>query len=317
MKQHVIVIGGATASGKSALAISLAQSMKGSILNGDSLQLYKHLPLLTARPSEQDCSLVPHHLYGVLEPHLHSSAAWWRSQAIESIFEILHSNRLPIVVGGTGLYLKTLIEGIAHIPQIDPEVRCQAQSLLDKGIEFLYQDLKCIDPESANILNPNDRQRLMRAWEVKTFTNKSIIEWQKESALSGPGYPSLHFHKFLLTPEKTHVVKRADQRFLSMIDRGAIEEVEIFLKNNLALNSPVLHALGSLEIKAYLEGHLTKTAMIEKTQVRTRQYIKRQYTWFKKYFNDADQIGNFSLEEAMQMIQNILKQKGVEHTSSF
>jgi tRNA dimethylallyltransferase len=268
------LIAGPTASGKSALALALAERTGGVIVNADSAQVYRDLPLLSAAPSEDDRERAEHRLYGYLDGATACSAADWAARAKAEIADIQASGRLPILVGGTGMYIRTLLDGIAPVPSIDPEVRKQVR---EAPVEENRARLEELDPEAAATLNAQDTTRIARALEVVLSTGKPLAEWQKrrEGGIGG----QVDLRPIVLLPTRDWLYARCDDRFAAMIQKGAIEEVKALLERNLDPDLPVMRAIGVAEISAYLTRELTLDQAVAAGQQATRRYAKRQYTW--------------------------------------
>jgi tRNA dimethylallyltransferase len=273
----VALIAGPTASGKSALALALAEKTGGVIVNADSAQLYRDLPILSAAPTDEELSRAEHRLYGVLDGALPCSAADWAETARREIAELHAANRLPILAGGTGLYLRTLLDGIAPVPPIDPEVRRQVR---ESTVKANRTKLEAVDPDSWSRLKPGDTARIARALEVKLSTGKALAQWQRER--SGGICGEVELRPLILLPPRDWLYARCDKRFAKMVDRGAIEEVEALLARNLNPSLPVMRAIGVREIAACLRGEITREAAVAAGQQATRRYAKRQYTWFAR-----------------------------------
>ncbi len=279
MPQTVYIIAGPTASGKSGLGLALAQHLGGVVINADSMQVYGSLEILTARPSAADMALLPHHLYGFInDPNEAFSVAKWREAALGKIEEAFVANNVPVVVGGTGLYLKALLEGLTEIPETDPKIResLRQKSETSKGLLTLYDTLMIEDPVAHERLKPNDAQRIVRALEVVRSTGKPLHEWQ-----SMPSTPLPYNTKIiLLNPSRNDVVARSQKRLKKMFQEGAIKEVEALLEEGVKEDNPLKKAVGVREIEAYLQGNSSLEQALEKSFIATRQYIKRQQTWF-------------------------------------
>ena len=265
------VIAGPTASGKSALAMELARRTGGVIVNADSAQLYRDLPILSAAPTAADEAEVEHRLYGVRDGAEPCSAAAWAGLAREAIAEIHAERKLPILVGGTGLYLRTLLDGIAPVPPIDPAVR---NAIRSASVDANYADLQNLDPDSAARLNAGDTTRVARALEVVRSTGRPLPHWQKQRA-GGIG-DTVDLRPLVLLPPRDWLYARCDQRFSEMIANGAMNEVAQLLARGLDSKLPVMRAIGVAEIA----GGTDCLTMIALGQQATRQYAKRQYTWF-------------------------------------
>jgi len=278
----VALIAGPTASGKSAIALELArrlaaQGRKAVIVNADSAQVYADLQVLSARPSDDEMAEVDHRLFGAWDGAQACSAAAWAEAAKAEIAAIHAAGGVPILVGGTGLYLKVLLEGIAPIPAIDLDVRAMVRSLAD---DAAWKLLQIEDPERAAMLAPNDRQRIARALEVKRSTGVTLADWQQARA-GGIG-EEIELHPLILLPDRTWLYERCDRRFVEMLHSGAIEEVAALLARGLDPDLPVMRAIGVPEIAAVLAGEIDEEAMIAAGQQATRNYAKRQFTWFRR-----------------------------------
>lgn len=279
---RIIVIYGPTASGKSALALQMAAENSGVIINADSMQIYDALPVLTARPSQEDLTQAPHLLYGTLDPAERCSAARWRALAIAEIGRALDSGRIPIVVGGTGFYLKALLEGLSPIPEVPPEIREKATALqAECGNPGFHAELSKRDPAMAARLHPNDTQRLIRAWEVLEATGQSLAEWQ---ALPAEGPPAeWQFEKHFVNPDRAALYERCDQRFETMLSRGALDEVAALGKaidvGEVPEDAAITHALGFSALRACLRGECTLEDAAARAKQETRNYAKRQVSW--------------------------------------
>jgi tRNA dimethylallyltransferase len=274
-KPPVVVIAGPTASGKSALALALAQQIGGVIVNADSAQLYRDLRVLSAAPDEQEIALADHRLYGVRDGAHPCSAAAWADMARAEIWRA-HDDRLtPILVGGTGLYLRTLLDGIAPVPAIDPAIRDQVRAA---PVEENRARLEALDAEAAARLNPGDTTRISRALEVVLSTGRTLADWQKERTGGIAGQVKLR--PLILLPPRDWLYVRCDDRFARMVDNGAVAEVEALLARRLNPNLPVMRAIGVPELSHFLLGDMPLDQAVAAGQQATRRYAKRQYTWF-------------------------------------
>ena len=245
------------------------------IVNADSAQVYRDLPILSAAPRPNELARAEHRLYGVLDGSQACSAADWAAMARREIEDVHASGRLPILVGGTGLYLRTLLQGIAPVPPIDPRIRRQVrEASVEKNRERLLQ----LDPQSAARLNPADRLRIARALEVVLSTGKTLAEWQ--SRREGGIEDAVALRPLILLPPREWLYRRCDERFAAMVEHGAAEEVRALLKRNLSPDLPVMRGIGVLEIAGWLNGEATREDAISAGQQATRRYAKRQYTWF-------------------------------------
>lgn len=282
-KRKVLVICGPTGSGKSALALAVAGMFDGVIINADSLQLFKGLDILTAQPSADERLKFPHELYGILGPNDRCTAAHYRDLAYREIDKAAGQGKLPIVVGGTGFYLKALAEGLSPIPEVQGEIRAAAIALHIrlKNKDF-YKLLLEKDPVMAAKLNLNDTQRMIRAWEVLQATGKSLAEWQKLPLIGPPDH--LTFRHLFLSPPREILYRNCDFRFDQMIERGAVDEVRRFderqKSGDILPGSPLTKALGFSELQLYLQGAMEMDEALIQAKTQTRNYAKRQVTWF-------------------------------------
>ena len=279
MKNTIYFITGPTASGKSKFAIDLSKKIKGEIVNADSMQIYKELKIITARPSQLDNKKIKHHLYGYVDGSNRYNVEKWCQDASKVIESLNKKNINPIFVGGTGLYIDTLINGIASIPSVPESIRNDSKNLLEKvGKEEFYKIVKKIDEDSIKLIFPNDIQRLRRIWEVFYYTNKKFSEWKKNK--NKKFITSLDYKIFLFLPDRKKNYERVNKRVLTMIKSGAIEEIEKLLKLNYNKDLPIMRAHGVPEISAYLKNKITLEDCIKKIQLVTRHYVKRQNTWW-------------------------------------
>lgn len=284
MSSVIYVIGGPTASGKSAHAMKLAEEQNGVIINADSMQIYDGLPILTAQPSKEDQTKHPHQLYGALHPNESCSAGNWREMIEPIISEVLENGGTPIVVGGSGLYIHALIEGLSPIPDIPDDIREAAVRKQEElGNPAFHEELKKRDPIMAERFHPFHTARLIRAWEVLEATGKSLAEWQEQPRLGPPDH--WQFDVTLVMPERDILYDRCNKRFDWMVNHGALEELELFNqsieKGDIREDCLLGNALGAKPLTDYLKGQLSREEAIEKAQTETRQYAKRQVTWFK------------------------------------
>ena len=280
--KRLALIAGPTASGKTALALRLAHSRPVTIINADSAQVYAHLPILSAQPSAEEMASARHRLFGYLDEREACSAARWAQDAKHEVEIAWSEDRLPILVGGTGLYLRTLLDGIAPIPEIDADVRSAVRAL---PTAEAYRALADTDATSAAALSPNDDSRIKRALEVMRSTGKSVVEWR---ALREGGIgDDVELHPLILLPPRDWLHARCDLRFAQMIERGAIDEVQALLALDLPADAPVMRAIGVPEIAAMLHGEIDRDEALAWGQAATRQYAKRQYTWFRNQSPDS------------------------------
>ncbi len=280
----VHIIAGPTASGKSARALTLAKEIGGVIINADSLQIYDGLSILTATPSVDEMKDVPHRLYGVLPPQEVLSAIDWRKMALCEIDAALGNGYVPIIVGGTGFYIKTLMTGLSPIPDIPNEVRVLADDLMDSiGIEAFFLQLKEIDPVIAEKIDPQNRQRLVRAYEVFAHTGKPMSYWQSLPPVDVRN--DLNFKTEIIMPDRDVLYARCNDRFDAMIDGGAVQQVRDFddkiLAGKVPFDCALTHALGFEYLQAHVRGEMDIDTAITLAKNETRHYAKRQVTWFK------------------------------------
>lgn len=286
MSGKLIIVAGPTASGKSALALAIARACVGTIINADSMQVYRDLRVLSARPDDNALSQAPHRLDGILDGSELCSAARWAELAHGEIAAAQASGRLPIVVGGTGLYLRTLLKGIAAVPEIPDQVREAARALhRDIGGEAFRAALAALDPASAAKLPAGDSQRLVRAYEVVTATGRTLGDWQRAGADGVPQYDS---RQFVILPPRDALYAACDGRLEAMIAAGALDEVRALVARDLSPELPIMKAVGVPELAGYLAGALNLPDAIAAAQQSTRQYAKRQYTWFRHQLADAE-----------------------------
>lgn len=285
-KPDAVLIAGPTASGKSGLAIDLAEKWNGTIINADSMQVYPVLRVITARPDEEDLARVPHVLYGQASLDRPYSVAQWVSNAKSVLEEVRANGRTPIFVGGTGLYFKALTQGLANIPEVPSEIRDHwRQKMEEVGVEALFEELQYLDPISANILKSNDKQRILRALEVKEATGLSIKEYQSTNSAPILDFPFVE--KILFVPDRADLHARIEKRFDLMVENGAIEEVKALLQHTVLPEHPIKKAIGVPQLTNYLQKVVTLDEARDKCKIATRQYAKRQSTWFRNQLDDS------------------------------
>ncbi|MEM7300194.1 MAG: tRNA (adenosine(37)-N6)-dimethylallyltransferase MiaA [Pseudomonadota bacterium] len=276
-----ILIAGPTASGKSGLALELAEKTNGTVINADSMQVYDGLRILTARPEDTDLKRAPHLLYGHVKPDVLYSAARWLEDAKQALDEVRADGSVPIFVGGTGLYFKSLLNGIADVPDIDPQVRQKWRDFAtEQGAEAVYTELTKRDPQIAGQFRPSDARRLVRALEVVDQTGKSLLHFQNQ-ATSGLFGERDKIQRLVLMPDRGLLHQRINARVHAMIEEGAIEEVKLLKDRDLPREALILKAIGVAALSEHLNGETSLEKAIERIRAQTRQYAKRQYTWFR------------------------------------
>ena len=277
LRSKIVLISGPTASGKSNFSIKLAKKINGEIINADSMQVYKELKILSARPNLKDYQKIKHHLYGFHKVKNNFSTGDWLKFSIKKIKEIRKRKKTPIFVGGTGLYLKALTDGLVSIPNIPIRSRNKIRTLHKSlGQKRFYQKLIKLDPNSKEKINPTDAQRSIRAYEVKQFTKKSLHDWFENTKSY---FKKDDFYKIYIDYPREELIQRISKRAEQMIKIGAINEVKRFLKLKVKKDKSVNKAIGIHEIKEYLEKRIDMSEVIEKISIKTRQYAKRQSTW--------------------------------------
>lgn len=276
-----VLIAGPTASGKSALALALAERLGGVVINADSMQVYRELRILTARPSDDDEARAPHALYGHVAAGEHYSAGRFVKDAALAIADAQRQGRVPVIVGGTGLYFKALLEGLAPVPAIDPAVRAHWRNEAERvGAPGLHAILSARDPLTAARLRPSDTQRLVRALEVFDSTGQPLAEWQTQKG--APVVDAAAALKFVVRSDRETLHAKAAARFLTMVHGGALDEVRALNAQALDPALPAMRALGVRPLTAFLQGSVSQAAAIAQGQSETRQYIKRQETWLNR-----------------------------------
>ena len=277
LKSKIILISGPTASGKSNFAIKLAKKINGEIINVDSMQVYKELKILSARPDPQNYQKIIHHLYGFHNVKKSFSTGDWIKLAVKKIIELKKRKKIPIFVGGTGLYFKALTDGLVNIPNIPDRSRNKIRVLQETlGQKKFYQKLLKLDLKSKNKINPTDVQRSIRAYEVKLFTKKSLHDWFKKTKSF---FKEDEFYKIYIDYPRKDLIERIEKRTEQMIKMGAINEVKRFIKLRIKKDNSVNKAIGINEIKEFLNHEKELSDIKEKISIKTRQYAKRQSTW--------------------------------------
>ena len=276
-RTKIILVAGPTASGKSNFAIKIAKKIKGEIINADSMQVYKELKILTARPKKKDQKKIKHHLYGVQNSSKKFSTGDWLKLACKKIQEIKKKGKTPILVGGTGLYFKSLTDGLVKIPKISSKKRNNIRSLHRKlGQKKFYKKLLQIDPLAKNIINQHDAQRSIRAFEIKKYTRKSMLHWFRDTKVL---FDPNDFIKIYIDFPRQELLKKIEERIGQMLEDGAIEEVRKFDRLKVRKENTANKVIGIKEIRNYLNGELGLEETRERIFIKTRQYAKRQTTW--------------------------------------
>jgi tRNA dimethylallyltransferase len=301
----IILIAGPTASGKSALALALAEKYRSTIVNADSMQVYRDLRLITARPTPDEEALAPHRLYGHVDAAENYSVGRWCTEAAAALAEAGKSRDTAIIVGGTGLYFNALTRGLARIPPIPAQIRDAVRGrLAGEGVTALYAELAARDPLAAARLKPNDRARVTRALEVALATGRSIFDWQADNT---PAIVDLaRAAKVFLTPERDELARRIDARFDAMMAAGALAEVRALAARELNPALPAMKAHGVPWLIRHLAGEVTLADAVEHAKLETRQYTKRQATWFRNQLPQFEWVEPADAEAAMEAQLRVL-----------
>lgn len=280
---EIIVIAGPTASGKSALALNIAEELNGVVINADSMQVYKDIPILAATPTAEDTVRAPHKLYGIYDAAYQGNVVEWLGLCKKEIDTARKEGKTPIVVGGTGLYIESLTKGVTPIPETPAEIRQKVGEILkEDGLEKLYADLQKIDPATAERLSENDTTRIRRAIEIYLHTGKTLSYWHT-LPLKTVYAPEEFLLTYINVPRKI-LDERSRIRFDAMLEQGALEEATALVNRNLPDSLPAMRALGVQELKAYITGKCSLSEAVENAKLHTRQYAKRQCTWFNNRY---------------------------------
>ena len=300
LKSKIILISGPTASGKSEFSIQLAKKIKGEIINADSMQVYKELKILTARPIKKEYLKIKHHLYGFLSVNRKFSTGKWLKLVNEKITIIKKKKKIPILVGGTGLYFKALTDGLVKIPNIPIKFRNEIRNLQKKiGQKKFYKELIKTDPLLKDKINPTDTQRSIRAYEVKLYTNKSLIDWFKNTKSR---YTNDDFVKIYIDFPRQDLLSRISSRVDQMLKQGAIDEVKKFLKLKISKDKTPNKVIGISEIKDFLNKKSDLNEVKEKITIKTRQYAKRQRTWARGQMKNWQKVNPKDLKQILKKI---------------
>ena len=304
MKPALLIMG-PTASGKSALGLALAERIGGEIINADSMQVYRDFRVLTARPTVEEEAQAPHHLYGHVDAAERYSTGRWLTDALAAITEIRARSKTPILVGGTGLYFKALTQGLAEMPDVDPEHRAALIERAEKeGAPALHAELAQRDPQTAARLEPNDAPRIIRALEVIETTGESITSFQ---ANTKPALAPHEWRGLALTPDREALYAGINTRFEKMLEQGALDEVRAFAARNLDPTLPAIKAHGAPALGAYLRGEITLDAAAEIGQRDTRRYAKRQFTWIANQMHNWPRVAAVALHERVAAAEALLR----------
>lgn len=300
LESKIILIYGPTASGKSKFALKLAQKIDGEIINADSMQVYKELKVLSARPRKEDINKIKHHLYGFQSVKKNFSTGDWLKLAQKKIFEVKKKGKIPILVGGTGLYFKALTEGLVNFPKIPIPFRKKIRALhKNLGSKKFFLQLIKEDPLVRNHLIQSDTQRVIRAYEIKKFTNKSMYEWFKNTKSE---FEKNDFFKIYIDFPRTDLLVRIKERAVDMLDNGAVSEVKKFMKLKVPKVKSANKAIGINEIKEFIKKKIKIEDVIDKISIKTRQYAKRQTTWARGNMSDWNKIKSSGLKVFLKKI---------------
>ncbi len=300
LKSKIILISGPTASGKSKLALKVAKKLNGEIINADSMQVYKELNILTARPSKIDLKKINHHLYGFRSVKKEFSSGEWLKLAKKNIKKIKDKNKIPILVGGTGLYFKALTDGLVKIPKIPISIRNRIRRMQNNlGQKKFYLKLLKIDPSVKNRIDPTDTQRSIRAYEVISISKKSIFEWYKKTK---PSFKKDQFIKIYVDYPRDELINKISRRVDQMLKNGAIQEVNDFLKLNLKSNSNIFKVIGIREIKDFIDKKSPLNVLKQNIVIKTRQYAKRQRTWSRGQMSDWQKLNGEALSKFIKKL---------------
>ena len=301
LKSKIILIAGPTASGKSEFAVKIAKKINGEIINADSMQVYKQLKILTARPTQKNQKKIKHHLYGFQNVAKKFSTGAWLKLAIKKIKEIRKKNKVPILVGGTGLYFKVLTDGLVKIPNIPLKIRNETRSMQKKiGQESFYRKLIKLDPLASNKIDPNDAHRSIRAFEIKKYTKISMYKWFKKTKQF---FNKDIFLKFYIDFSRDKLIRRINSRVEKMIKNGAIKEVQKFNKLKIKKENSANKVIGIQEISKYLNGQIDLLETKKQIIIKTRQYAKRQTTWARGQMMNWQKIEPQNLTSALKIFK--------------
>ena len=300
-QSKIILIAGPTASGKSNFAIKIAKKINGEIINADSMQVYKQLRILTARPNKRDQKNIKHHMYGVIDLNKKFSTGQWLKTAIKKIKEIKKRKKIPILVGGTGLYFQSLIDGLVKTPEIPLRFRNKIRLMQKKdGQKKFYKKLLLIDPDVKDKFDQNDIQRTIRAFEIKLFTKVSMYEWLKKTKSE---FKNTEFLKLYIDFKREDLIKRISLRSIKMIKEGAIKEVKKFIKLKIKKDLSVNKVIGIDELTQYLAQKINLDQTQELITIKTRQYAKRQATWARSRMTSWKKINPIKIDSYIKKLK--------------
>jgi|TARA_B110001452_G_scaffold202438_1_gene172477 tRNA dimethylallyltransferase len=300
IQSKIILIYGPTASGKSNFAVKIAKKINGEIINADSMQVYKKLKILTARPNKKDQKNVKHHLYGVIDLNKKFSAGQWLKAAIKNIKNIKKRKKIPILVGGTGLYFHSLINGLVKIPEIPLTVRSKVKLMQEKnGQKKFYKKLLNIDPKVKDRFDQNDIQRSIRAFEIKLYTKISMYDWFDKTRSE---FNNSDFLKLYINFKREELVKRIFLRTAKMLEEGAVNEVKKFMKTKIKKDHSVKKVIGVDELTQYLKGQINLDDVQELISIKTRQYAKRQATWARNRMTTWKKINPIKIDDYVKRL---------------
>ena len=300
-QSKIILISGPTASGKSNFAVKIAKKIDGEIINADSMQVYKQLKILTARPSKEEQKKIKHHMYGFVELNEKFSTGQWLNIAIKKIKEIKERKKIPILVGGTGLYFQSLINGLVKIPEIPLKFRNKIRMIQKKeGQKKFYKKLLKIDPKVKDKFDPNDTQRTIRAFEIKSFTKISMYEWINKTKSE---FKDEEFLKLYVDFKREDLIKRISSRTIKMIEEGAIKEVKRFIKLKIKKELSVNRVIGIDELTQSLDKKINLDQAQELISIKTRQYAKRQATWARSRMTSWEKINPIQISKYIKKLK--------------
>ena len=300
-QSKIILISGPTASGKSNFAVKIAKRIDGEIINADSMQVYKQLKILTARPNKEEQKNIKHHMFGVIDLNKKFSTGQWLNTAIKKIKAIKKRKKIPILVGGTGLYFQSLIDGLVKIPEIPVKFRNKIRLIQKKnGQKKFYKKLLKIDPIAKDKFDQNDTQRTIRAFEVKSFTNISMYEWLNKTKSE---FKEGEFLKLYIDFKREDLIKRISLRTIKMIEEGAIKEVKKFIKSKIKKDLSVNRVIGIDELTQYLNKKINLDQAHELISIKTRQYAKRQATWARSRMTSWEKINPIKITEYIKKLK--------------